>query len=185
MFRQKLATVFVTGIAAIAVPVFAHSEDSLSRQDVSVQALGSFVKSTTQNGIENTESFDLPSNLVGVKTYSHEVSGAYVLRIPMGKITRFVLGGAGALIFDPNNVAGANRQTRAAGVYGGGTDINLSRHAFIRAEYRGLIYNSPTYGMAALAGTARVTHRAEPTVGFWRIKPVLRLIRSCLRFDFP
>jgi hypothetical protein len=49
---------------------------------------------------------------------------------------------------------------------GAGADINLSRHVFVRAEYRGLIYNSPTYGMAALAGTDRVTHRAEPTVGF-------------------
>ncbi len=197
MFRQKVATIFVAGFAAIAVPVFAQSEDSRPRQDVSVQALGSFVKSTTQNGIEskadktagvlgtyryffskhqgveanyaytqNTENFGLPGSPVGVKTHSHEVSGVYVFRIPMGRITPFMLGGAGALIFDPNKVAGAARQTRAAGVYGGGADINLSRHAFIRAEYRGLIYNSPTYSMAALAGTDRVTHRAEPTVGF-------------------
>lgn len=197
MFRQKLAATLFMGIAAVAVPVFAQSEDFLPRQDVSVQALGSFVKTTTQNGKENkadktagvlgtyryffskhqgveanyaytqnTESFGLAANPVGVKTYSHEVSGAYVFRIPMGKITPFALGGAGALIFDPNNVAGATRQTRAAGVYGGGADINLGRHAFIRAEYRGLIYNSPTYEMATLAGTDRITHRAEPTVGF-------------------
>ena len=114
---------------------------------------------------QNTESFSLPGNVVGVKTHSHEISGAYVFRIPMGKITPFVLGGAGALVFDPNNFTGAARQTRVAGLYGAGADINLSRHLFLRAEYRGLIYNSPTYGMAALAGTDRVTHRAEPTVG--------------------
>ncbi|MBV9504777.1 MAG: hypothetical protein JO323_07200 [Acidobacteriia bacterium] len=41
---------------------------------------------------QNTESFSLPGNVVGVKTHSHEVSGAYVFRIPMGKITPFVLG---------------------------------------------------------------------------------------------
>jgi opacity protein-like surface antigen len=191
---------FVVGIATLAVPVFAESEEPLPKQDVSVQAFGSFLKTTTQNGIENkadksagvlgtyryfftehqgveanygytqnTQTYGLPGNLLGVKAYSHEISGAYVFRVPLGRITPFVLGGAGALVFDPNNVTGATRQTRAIGVYGAGAEINLSRHAFVRAEYRGLIYNSPIYGMAALADTDRVTHRAEPTVGFgWR-----------------
>jgi hypothetical protein len=36
----------------------------------------------------------------------------------------------------------------------------------VRAEYRGLVYNSPTYDLAATAGADRVTHRAEPSVGF-------------------
>jgi hypothetical protein len=36
----------------------------------------------------------------------------------------------------------------------------------MRAQYRGLVYNSPTYELAALAGVARVTHRAEPSIGF-------------------
>jgi opacity protein-like surface antigen len=78
-------------------------------------------------------------------------------------------GRAGVLIFDPTNVAGANTQTRAAFVYGGGVDFNLTGHLFVRAQYRGLIYNSPTYDPAALSGFDRVTHRAEPSVGFgWR-----------------
>jgi len=36
----------------------------------------------------------------------------------------------------------------------------------MRAEYRGFVYNSPTYDLPGLAGLDRVTHRAEPSVGF-------------------
>jgi opacity protein-like surface antigen len=73
------------------------------------------------------------------------------------------------LIFDPNNLIGASTQARTAFVYGAGADINMSKHLFMRAEYRGLVYNTPTYGLAGLAGTDRVTHEAEPSVSFgWR-----------------
>lgn len=199
MFRQKILMTFVVGIAALAMPAFAQSEENvLSKQDISVQAFGSFLKTTTQNGIENksdnsagvlgtyryfftghqgveadygfTQNYQYygqPSSLAGVKTYSNEISGAYVFRMPIrNKITPFVLAGAGALVFDPHNFTDASTQTRAAGIYGAGADINLSHHIFIRAEYRGLIYNSPTYSLAALSGLDRVTHRAEPSVGF-------------------
>ena len=202
MFRQKMVMTFVAGIATLALPAFAQSEESvLSKQDVSVQAFGSFLKTTTQNGIENksdnsagvlgtyryfftthqgveadygfTQNYQYygqSGNLAGLKTYSNEISGAYVFRMPMGKrITPFVLAGAGALVFDPHNFANASTQTRATGIYGAGADINLSNHFFMRAEYRGLIYNSPTYGLATLTGLDRVTHRAEPSVEFgWR-----------------
>lgn len=68
-------------------------------------------------------------------------------------------------MFDPKNFAGASTQARAAFVYGAGADINMSKRLFMRAEYRGLVYNSPTFGLPGLAGTDRVTHKAEPTVG--------------------
>ena len=63
---------------------------------------------------------------------------------------------------------GPNRSTqaRAAFVYGAGADINMSKHLFMRAEYSGLVYNSPTFGIPRLAASDRVTHEAEPTVGF-------------------
>jgi hypothetical protein len=41
----------------------------------------------------------------------------------------------------------------------------LSHHIFMRAEYRGFVYNSPTYDLTALSGLDRVTHRAEPSIG--------------------
>ena len=87
---------------------------------------------------------------------------------------------AGALIFDPRNVnqsvlsgfvspgavANATTQTRAAFIYGGGADFNITSRLYLRAEYRGFVYNSPTYDLAGLSGVDRTTHRAEPSVGF-------------------
>ncbi len=77
-----------------------------------------------------------------------------------------MLAGVGGLIFDPKDFAGASTQTRAAFVYGGGADFNLTDRIFMRAEYRGLVYNSPTYDLAGLNGVDRITHRAEPSIGF-------------------
>jgi len=114
----------------------------------------------------NTQNYALESGPVGVRTYSHEVSADYVLRFPQRHWSPFVLAGAGGLIFDPNNFAGASTQTRAAFVYGGGADFSLSKHAFVRAEYRGLVYDSPIYGISGLSGLDRISHRAEPSIGF-------------------
>jgi opacity protein-like surface antigen len=86
--------------------------------------------------------------------------------MPFGKVTPFALAGAGALVFNPKDFRGASTQARAAFVYGAGADINLTNHLFMRAEYRGFVYNSPTYDMAALNRLDRVTHRAEPSIGF-------------------
>lgn len=196
MFRHRLVTTFIGGIISVALPALAQSEDP-GRHEISAQAFGSFVTSTTQNGIENrathsggvlgsyrfffsrhhgveanygyalnTQIYGTASGTPGVKTYSHEVSGAYVLRFPLRNVTPFALAGAGALVFDPKDSIGAGTQTRAAFVYGAGADFNLSRHIFARAQYRGLVYNSPTYELTALSGVDRVTHRAEPSVGF-------------------
>jgi len=193
MFQKSLLTLLIAGAAFIALPAYAQSEGP-ERQNVAVQAFGSFVKSTTQNGIDNSatnsggvlatyryffnthsgveanygysRSTQNYSSAEGVKTNSHEISGAYVFRMPFRKFTAFALAGAGALVFDPRNFAGASTQTRASFIYGAGADFNLSSHIFMRAEYRGFVYNSPTYDLPGLAGLDRVTHRAEPSVGF-------------------
>lgn len=118
-------------------------------------------------GVENnTQRFGAGGSIAGVETRSHEASAAYVFRVPMKRVTPFALAGVGGLIFDPKNFAGANMQARAAFVYGAGADIHLANHWFVRGEYRGFVYNSPTYDISALNGTDRVTHRAEPSVGF-------------------
>ncbi len=183
--------------AALTSPAFAQEENPVYKNEASVQAFGSFVKSTTSNGIEqnatnsggvlasyryffkhnqgvelnygyalNTQSYGLAGGPVGLKTHSHEVSVDYVFRFPRKHWTPFVLAGVGGLVFDPENFAGASAQTRAAFVYGGGADFNLSKHVFMRAEYRGFVYNSPTFDLAGLSGVDRTTHRAEPSVGF-------------------
>jgi len=192
--KQFMALTF--GVGLISAPVFAQEDYTAYKSEVTVQALGSFVKQTTQDGIkqdatnsggvlgtyrfwfdrhngveanyawtQNTEKY----NQFGVNNNSHEVSAAYVFRMPMKRWSPFLLAGAGALVFDPKNFGGASTQTRAAFVYGGGADINLSNHFFVRGEYRGLVYNSPTYELTSLNGLDRVTHRAEPSVGLgWR-----------------
>jgi outer membrane immunogenic protein len=196
MFGKKLVVTLIAGVASLAVPAFSQSEEP-GKNEVSVQAFGSFVKSTTDNGIQNsatnsggvlgsyryfftehsgveanygyalnTQNFLSSSGALGVKNYSHEISAAYVFRIPLKRFTPFVSAGAGALVFDPKDFQGASAQTRAAFVYGGGADFNLTHHVFLRAEYRGFVYNSPTYDLTGLNGTDRITHRAEPSVGF-------------------
>jgi opacity protein-like surface antigen len=196
MFAKKFVVSSIVGIASMALPAFSQSENP-GRNEVSVQAFGSFVKSTTDNGIENkatnsggvlgtyrflfndhngieadygyslnTQNYGSTNGSLGVKSYSHEVSAAYVFRMPFRKFTPFVLAGAGGLIFDPKDFAGASSQSRAAFVYGGGADFNVSQHIFMRAEYRGFVYNSPTYDLAGLGGADRITHRAEPSIGF-------------------
>jgi opacity protein-like surface antigen len=196
MSGKKLIATWMVGLASAAMPAFSQSENP-GNNEVSVQAFGSFVKSTTDNGIENkatdsggvlgsyrhffnahngveadygyslnTQNYTSAAGALGVKSYSHEISAAYVFRMPMRNFTPFVLAGAGGLIFDPNNFAGAGSQARAAFVYGAGADFNLSRRVFVRAEYRGFVYDSPTYDLAGLAGADRTTHRAEPSLGF-------------------
>jgi outer membrane immunogenic protein len=114
----------------------------------------------------NTQTYGLDSGPVAVKNSSDEVFAAYVFRFPLKRLTPFALAGAGALVFDPRTVAGADTQTRLGYLYGGGADFSVKRHIFVRAEYRGVFYNSPTFNMDGLNGLDRFTHRAEPSVGF-------------------
>jgi outer membrane immunogenic protein len=192
----KTIITLTAGFASIALPAFSQSEYP-QKNEVSVQAFGSFVKSTTDNGIRNsatnsggvlgsyryffdahngveldygyalnTQNFLSQGGALGVKNYSHEASAAYVFRLPLKRFTPFVTAGSGALIFDPKDFQGAGTQARAAFVYGGGADFNLSSRMFVRAEYRGFVYNSPTFNLTGLDGTDRFTHRAEPSIGF-------------------
>jgi len=55
----------------------------------------------------NTQSYSSGGEALGVKSYSHEVSAALYVRMPMGKFRPFALAGVGALIFDPKDFAGA------------------------------------------------------------------------------
>ena len=193
MIRKKIFAGVLLG-AALAASALAQES---GRSEVSVQALGSFVKTTTNDGIQqgatnsggvlanyrfffsrdhgvevnygyslNTQTYALTSEPLGVKANQHEVSAAYVYRHPLRHFVPFVQAGVGGLVFDPTDSPGAATESRAAFVYGGGADFNLTTRLFARVQYRGLVYNSPTFGFTSTAGTDRVTHRAEPSVGF-------------------
>jgi opacity protein-like surface antigen len=113
----------------------------------------------------NTQNYRLAAGTTGIKSYSHETTGALVYRVPFKRWSVFTLAGAGAVMFNPKDLRGIDYQARAAFVYGGGADYNLTHRLFLRAEYRGVVYNSPTYNIAGLAGTDRTSHRAEPSMG--------------------
>jgi len=179
----------------MAFPALAQVEGY--RSEVSVQALGSFVKDTVDNGVRqsatksggvlgsyrfffnnnhgvdvsyshalNTQRYGLGSGLLGVRAHSHDMTAAYVFRYPLGRWTPFTLAGVGGLVFDPKDAPVAGTQARAAFVYGGGADFDLTKRVFFRAQYRGLVYNSPNFDVTGLDGLERITHRAEPSIGF-------------------
>jgi len=197
MLRNSTIGVFVLGGALLSLPAFSQDENPQYKSEASVQAFGSFLKTTTSNGIDqratdsggvlasyryffnnnhgvevnyghslNTQSYGLATGPLGVNTHSNELTAAYVFRYPLKKVTPFVEAGVGGLVFNPKDAPGASTQARAAFVYGGGADLKLTQRIFLRAEYRGLVYSSPTFDLTAFSGLDRVTHRAEPSIGF-------------------
>jgi opacity protein-like surface antigen len=127
---------------------------------------------TNHHGVEvnygysrNTVSYDFGAGPFGTNTNQHEITGAYIFRLPMRRVTPFAEAGFGGLIFSPRNFAGGNSQGRVAFLYGAGADISLSKRLFVRAAYRGLVFNSPTFNIPANLGADRTTHQAEPTIG--------------------
>ena len=186
----------VSGSLLTCLPAFSQSEQR--RSEVSAQILGTFVHSTVQNGIEqtnsdsagvlatyrfffskhqgleanyaysrNTTTYSLPFGQSGVTANQHEWTGAYVFRFPTRWINPYVEAGVGGLTFSPTHSTspGSSTDTRAAFVYGAGADFNLTSRLFIRAQYRGFAFSSPTFNLAANHDNDRVTHLAEPSVG--------------------
>jgi len=191
MIQKRSVLMLLGAIASLGIPGLAQE---FSRQDFTVQAIGSFVKTTTHEGIQNSvnnsagvlgtyryyfnkhEGFEVNygythdtqnyRGIASIDTRVHEVSGALVLRFPMRRMTPFALAGVSAQVFDPHGLRGATSNTNPAFVYGGGTDVNLTGHLFLRAEYRGFLYHTPMYNLSELDGHVRLTHRAEPSIGF-------------------
>jgi outer membrane immunogenic protein len=194
MYRVNSFAAMFLGAALAALPAFSQEA---GRSEATVQAFGSFVKSTTDNGVQqgatnsggvlasyrfffsnshgvevnygyslNTQTYGLATGPLGVRSNQHEVTAAYVYRHPLRHFTPFVEAGVGGLAFDPTDATGASTQARAAFVYGGGADFNVTTRLFVRTEYRGLVYSSPTFDLTPALGTDRVTHRAEPSIGF-------------------
>jgi outer membrane immunogenic protein len=127
---------------------------------------------TNHHGVEvnygysrSTMSYDFGAGPLGTSANQHEITGAYTLRFPMTHVTPFVQAGFGGLIFNPRNFVGANTQGRVAFLYGAGADFSVSKRIFVRAQYRGLVFNSPTFDIPANLGADRTTHEAEPSIG--------------------
>jgi opacity protein-like surface antigen len=119
----------------------------------------------------NTQQNFSSSGPLSVQANVHQATGALVITVPrrVFKLHPYALAGAGALVFDPTGnrggfVSGAQSQAKAAFVYGGGADYELTKHFTLRAEYRGFVYERPDFDLATLRSGA-TTHTAQPSAG--------------------
>ena len=120
----------------------------------------------------NTQQLFAPAGFSRIQANVHQATGGFVFRVPAParfRISPYVLAEGGALVFDPTGntfgtVPGAQRQTTGVFAYGGGADFPILRHVSLRAEYRGLVYSTPDFGLTAL-NTNTVTHTAQPSAG--------------------
>jgi opacity protein-like surface antigen len=120
----------------------------------------------------NTQQFLSGSASSRVQANIHQATGGFVFAVPHPvslRLSPYVLAEGGALVFDPTHnlggsVLGTDVQSRGTFVYGGGANVPLTRHFSLRAEYRGLVYNGPDFGVKSLR-TDTWTHVAQPSAG--------------------
>lgn len=123
--------------------------------------------------------FDPIFGFTAIQANVQQLTGEAVVTAPTSSRVRpYALAGVGGLFFRPTNSLNnsfvgvgnntGNNQTKAAFVYGGGVDFDLTRFVAFRAEYRGLVYKIPDFQIPGLASDA-FTHTAQPSVGLvWR-----------------
>lgn len=123
--------------------------------------------------------FDPIFGFAAIQANVQQLTGEAVITAPSSSRVRpYALAGVGGLFFRPTNSLNnsfvgvgnntGNNQTKAAFVYGGGVDFDLTRYVAFRAEYRGLVYKIPDFQIPGLASDA-FTHTAQPSVGLiWR-----------------
>ena len=104
-----------------------------------------------------------------VDSNMHEITGAGVLKLPIfPKLRPFVLAGGGVLVFDPtdrsSNFPGASSETVGTFLYGIGVDYRLASRWAIRAQYRGLVYEAPSFNVVG-ARSGDWEHIAQPSAG--------------------
>ena len=123
--------------------------------------------------------FDPVFGFTAIQANVQQLTGEAVITAPTtSRVRPYALAGVGGLFFRPTNSLNnsfvgvgnntGNNQTKAAFVYGGGVDFDLTRYVAFRAEYRGLVYKIPDFQIPGLASDA-FTHTAQPSIGLvWR-----------------
>ncbi len=119
----------------------------------------------------NTQKYFSAAGQSRVQSDVHGVTGDVVVNLPLhiSKFSPCALAGGGGLIFHPTgngggSVPGADTQSKGAFLYGAGADYVLTHHFSLRAEYRGLVYKDPDFGLQSLK-TDTWTHTAQPSAG--------------------
>lgn len=98
-----------------------------------------------------------------------EVSGAYVRSFIFRNWNPFVEAGVGGFIYTPiddykTNYQGLSQSTNVGLMYGGGIAYEISPSFDIRAEYRGLVYKTPSFGITDFR-TNRYYNVSDPVIG--------------------
>lgn len=120
----------------------------------------------------NSQKYLVSSSGFRIQSGIHQMTGGLVFKLPTrasSRLNPYVLAGGGALFFDPtgsfsNTVSGAQSQAKGVFVYGAGINYAVSKRLSLRAEYRGLVYETPDFGLTGFT-TNSVTHTAQPSVG--------------------
>ena len=123
----------------------------------------------------NTQYYATRSVLTGeptffsIQTNVSEATADYVFTPwKSGRVSPFLLAGAGALIFNPTGntfgTSASDTEIKGAFSYGGGVDYRLRRNIALRLQYRGLVYKAPDFYVSGLS-TGTVANLAEPSVG--------------------
>ena len=109
------------------------------------------------------------TNIVQVNNRTTEITAAYVRSFVFRNFNPFVEGGGGAFIVLPVRDAettsiDVQQQTEIGAIYGAGIAYEISPSYDIRAEYRGLIMQVPTFGYALLK-TNKWYNISSPVIG--------------------
>jgi len=124
----------------------------------------------TYGWTRNTQNYSGDFGTATVQANMHQYSGAVVLRpgLHLPRVQPYFLAGPGALRFSPTdslaNMEGALSQTKAAFIYGGGADFNMTRRIGLRVDYRGFVTKPPDFTLSSLT-VGSTTHLAQPSVG--------------------
>ena len=119
----------------------------------------------------NTQNFITLGGASSLQADFHEVTGALVAHLPVKvrSVRPYVLGGGGALVFDPtesSSCPGRIDKREALSSMAAALISTMTKNFGVRAEYRGLVYKVPDFGINRL-NLDKFTHLAQPSVGFF------------------
>ncbi|MGA1981157.1 MAG: outer membrane beta-barrel protein [Acidobacteriaceae bacterium] len=104
-----------------------------------------------------------------IHSRQQEVTGAYVFGLTFKRYNPFLEAGVGTLIYTPildqgTNLLNTKGSKGVAGLFGGGLAYELSPSFDIRAEYRGFVTKTPSFGEGNFS-TNRYEVISMPTIG--------------------
>ena len=119
---------------------------------------------------QDSQKYDVSFDTNGrIHSRQQEATGAYVYSLNFKRFSPFAEAGVGVMIFTPVLDAGTNqlgtKSTKGiGGLFGSGLAYELSPSFDIRAEYRGFIVKTPSFGEANFP-TNRYEIISMPTIG--------------------